>query len=95
MGERKLPRILDEAYRLRDATNSREDWDFYQEHVYRLRAREYLSRRLVTRRGVRRRELRRVGAHRADVLSSQREPAGAFGRLWRRLFGRTDSVKEC
>jgi hypothetical protein len=78
---------LDEAYRLRDAAPSREDWDFYQELVYRLRAREYLSRRFVTKRGVRRRELSRAVARRADGLPSQAEPAGLLGRMLKRVFG--------
>ena len=35
--ERMVPSILQEVYELRDASAVSEEWDYYQEHVYRLR----------------------------------------------------------
>ncbi|WP_041328048.1 hypothetical protein [Rubrobacter xylanophilus] len=56
MEERKIPETLEEAYRLRDEAKSPEEWDFYQEHVYRLRKEEYRARGIRTEISSRRRE---------------------------------------
>lgn len=56
MEERKIPDTLEEAYRMRDGTDDLEDWDFYQEHVYRLRREEYRARGIRTEISSRRRE---------------------------------------
>lgn len=39
--ERTVPKTLKEAYGLRDAAATPMEWDFYQQHVYRLRKEEY------------------------------------------------------
>jgi hypothetical protein len=56
MEDRKLPETLEEAYRLRDAADSLEDRDFYQEQVFRLRREEYRARGIRTEISSRRRE---------------------------------------
>jgi uncharacterized protein YdhG (YjbR/CyaY superfamily) len=56
MEERKIPRTLEEAYRLRDEAETIEERDFYQEHVYRLRREEYRARGIRTEISARRRE---------------------------------------
>lgn len=56
MEERKIPKTLEEAYRLRDSATSLPERDFYQEHVYRLRREEYRSRGIRTEISSRRRE---------------------------------------
>ncbi|MCA3748179.1 MAG: hypothetical protein IN808_03460 [Rubrobacter sp.] len=56
MEERKIPETLEEAYRLRDEAKTPEEWDFYQEHVYRLRKEEYRARGIRTEISSRRRE---------------------------------------
>jgi|tagenome__1003787_1003787.scaffolds.fasta_scaffold20986235_2 hypothetical protein len=87
MDERRIPKSLSEAYRLRDASVSPEGWDFYQEQVYRLRAREYLSRGLVTRRGIRQRELERSAMRPGGGPRSKRETWSAFVQLYKFVFG--------
>jgi hypothetical protein len=42
--ESRVPRTLEEAYELRDASATSEERDYYQEHVYRLRGEEYRYR---------------------------------------------------
>jgi len=56
MGEKRIPKTLEEAYRLRDSATSFADRDFYQEHVYRLRREEYRARGIRTEISSRRRE---------------------------------------
>jgi len=56
MEERKIPKTLEEAYRLRDSATSVSERDFYQDHVYRLRREEYRSRGIRTEISSRRRE---------------------------------------
>ena len=56
MDERRIPETLEEAYRLRDAADSLQDRDFYQEQVYHLRREEYRSRGIRTEISSRRRE---------------------------------------
>ena len=56
MEERRIPDTLEEAYRLRDSAGEVEDWDFYQECVYRLRREEYRARGIRTEISSRRRE---------------------------------------
>jgi hypothetical protein len=56
MEERRIPETLEEAYRLRDAADSLQDRDFYQEQVYHLRREEYRSRGIRTEISSRRRE---------------------------------------
>ena len=56
MEERRIPKTLEEAYRLRDSANSFSERDFYQEHVYRLRREEYRARGIRTEISSRRRE---------------------------------------
>ena len=56
MEERRIPETLEEAYRLRDRADEMEDWDFYQDHVYRLRREEYRARGIRTEISSRRRE---------------------------------------
>ena len=53
---RKIPKTLEEAYRLRDSAYSIPERDFYQEHVYRLRREEYRARGIRTEISSRRRE---------------------------------------
>lgn len=56
MEERRIPETLEEAYRLRDMADEMENWDFYQDHVYRLRREEYRARGIRTEISSRRRE---------------------------------------
>src|ERR671910_2525829 len=56
MEEQRIPKTLEEAYRLRDAASSLLERDFYQEQVYRLRREEYRSRGIRTEISSRRRE---------------------------------------
>jgi hypothetical protein len=79
--ERRVPETLEEAYELRDASATPEEWNYYQKHVYRLRGKEYRSRGIRTERSVRRREWSRAEALRA-------EDAGAHRTWWGRLLGR-------
>src|SRR5918998_1673702 len=48
MEEKRIPKSLDEAYRLRDSAASLPERDYYQEHVYRLRREEYRARGIRT-----------------------------------------------
>jgi hypothetical protein len=86
--ERKIPETIQEAYDLRDASGSPEERDFYQEHVYRLRAKHYRSRNIRTGESVRRRE-----GSRAETLRAQAQglPAGenegVLRPWWKRMFG--------
>ena len=79
--ETRVPETLEEAYELRDASATPEEWDYYQKHVFRLRGKEYRSRGLRTDLSVRRRERSRAEALRA-------EDAGAHRTWWRRVLGR-------
>ncbi len=56
MDVRRIPRTLEEAYELRDSSRTPEERNFYQQHVYRLRAQKYRSGNIDTRRSIRRRE---------------------------------------
>lgn len=56
MDEKRIPKTLEEAYRLRDAAEALPERDFYQEHVYRLRREEYRARGIRTEISSRRRE---------------------------------------
>ena len=56
MEDRQIPETLEEAYRLRDSSDSLQDRDFYQEQVYRMRREEYRSRGIRTEISSRRRE---------------------------------------
>ena len=56
MEEKRIPKTLEEAYRLRDSAPSISERDFYQEHVYRLRREEYRARGIRTEISSRRRE---------------------------------------
>ena len=56
MEERRIPKTLEEAYRLRDSADSFSERDFYQDHVYRLRREEYRARGIRTEISSRRRE---------------------------------------
>jgi hypothetical protein len=56
MDERKIPKTLEEAYRLRDRAESVDEREFYQEHVYRLRREEYRARGIRIEISSRRRE---------------------------------------
>jgi hypothetical protein len=56
MEQRRIPKTLEEAYRLRDSAGSIPERDFYQEHVYRLRREEYRARGIRTEISSRRRE---------------------------------------
>lgn len=56
MDDRKFPETLEEAYSLRDGSDSLEDRDFYQEQVFRLRREEYRARGIRTEISSRRRE---------------------------------------
>src|SRR5215210_3693041 len=56
MDEKKIPKTLEEAYRLRDSAAAIPERDFYQEHVYRLRREEYRTRGIRTEISARRRE---------------------------------------
>ena len=79
--ERRVPETLEEAYELRDASATPEEWNYYQEHVYRLRGKEYRSRGIRTERSVRQRKWSRAEALRA-------EDAGTHRTWWGRLLGR-------
>lgn len=61
-GERRVPSTLEDAYELRDASVTSEGRDYYQEHVYRLRAEEYRSRGIRFDESARRRERSRTEA---------------------------------
>ena len=56
MEQKRIPKTLEEAYRLRDSASSVSERDFYQEHVYRLRREEYRARGIRTEISSRRRE---------------------------------------
>ncbi len=56
MEDRQIPETLEEAYRLRDSSESLDEKDFYQEQVYRMRREEYRSRGIRTEISSRRRE---------------------------------------
>src|ERR687898_866898 len=56
MEEKRIPKTLDEAYRLRDSAGTLPERDYYQEHVYRLRREEYRARGIRTEISSRRRE---------------------------------------
>src|SRR3954468_19781486 len=56
MEHRRIPKTLEEAYRLRDSAGSIPERDFYQEHIYRLRREEYRARGIRTEITSRRRE---------------------------------------
>src|SRR5919202_5654706 len=56
MEERRIPKTLEEAYRLRDSADAIPERDFYQEHVDRLRREEYRARGIRTEISSRRRE---------------------------------------
>jgi hypothetical protein len=53
---RRIPKTLEEAYRLRDSASTVSERDYYQEHVYRLRHEEYRARGIRTEISSRRRE---------------------------------------
>ncbi len=56
MEEKRIPKTLDEAYRLRDSAATLPERDYYQEHIYRLRREEYRARGIRTEISSRRRE---------------------------------------
>lgn len=70
--ERELPQTLEEAYELRDSAPTFEEREYYQEHVHRLRAQEYFSRKVWTEQLLRRRELRGFGALRKGMEEARR-----------------------
>jgi hypothetical protein len=71
--ERKAPKTLEEAYELRDASATPEERGFYQEHVYRLRAKKYRFRGIRIKESVRRRE-----RNRAEALQAENEEGTRF-----------------
>jgi hypothetical protein len=79
--ERKVPKTLEEAYELRDASATPDGQDFYQQLVYRLRAEEYRSRNINTAESVRRRERSRNEARRVEDGDVSRS-------WWERVFAR-------
>jgi hypothetical protein len=79
--DRRIPETLEEAYELRDASTTPEEWGFYQEHVYRLRAQQYRARNIRVRESLRLREQRRVEALRS-------EDAHTHHTWWKRVLGR-------
>ena len=80
--ERRFPETLEEACELRDASATPEERGFYQEHVYRLRAKKYRFRGIRIKESVRRRE-----RNRAEALQAENEE-GARRPWWRRVLGR-------
>ena len=88
MEEKRIPETLEEAYLLRDSAASVPERDFYQEHVYHLRAKKYRSRRIKIGRSVRR-ERSRAQALRAKTQEPQAEPEEAHRSWWKRIFGQT------
>src|ERR687885_2173231 len=56
MEQKRIPKTLEEAYRLRDSASSLSERDYYQDHVYRLRREEYRARGIRTEISSRRRE---------------------------------------
>lgn len=89
---RKIPRRLQEAYDLRDASDSPEEREFYQEYVYRLRAKEYRARGIHTGLSVRRREAGRAEARlqaRARTPGSEEEEPRRLP-WWKRIFERKE-----
>jgi hypothetical protein len=77
---RRVPETLEEAYELRDAATTPEEWDFYQEHVYRLRTQRYRARNIrIGEFPLRLRERRR-----AETVRDE----GARRSWWKRIFGR-------
>lgn len=89
MKEREVPGTLDEAYVMRDASQTLEEWEFYQEHVYRLRAREYQRGNVNTEKSRQRRERNR--AEEIPPPQGEREErerrANQHRRRWWRMFG--------
>ncbi len=78
--DRRIPETLEEAYELRDASTTPEEWGFYQKHVYRLRAQQYRAR-IRVRESLRLREQRRVEALRSEDAHTHRT-------WWKRVLGR-------
>ena len=72
---------LQEAYDLRDASAVSEEWEYHQEHVYRLRGKEYRSRGIRLEASARRRERSRAKPIRA-------EGEGVRLPWWERVLGR-------
>jgi hypothetical protein len=64
--ERTVPSNLQEAYELRDASAMSEEWDYYQEHVYRLRGEVYRSRGIRFEESARRGERSRAETPRVE-----------------------------
>lgn len=79
--DERVTSTLDEAYELRDASAVSEEWDYYQEHVYRLRGEEYRSRGIRLEASARRRERSRAKPIRA-------EGEGVRLPWWERVLGR-------
>jgi hypothetical protein len=78
--ERSVPESLEEAYELCDASTTPEEQGFYQEHVYRLRAKEYRSRGIRIEESVWRREWSR-----AETLRAREDTRRSW---WERVLGR-------
>lgn len=89
MKEREVPGTLDEAYVMRDASQTPEESEFYQERVYRLRAREYQRGNVNTEKSRQRRERNR--AEEIPPPQGEREererPANQHRRRRWRMFG--------
>lgn len=80
MDRRKVPGTLQEAYLLRDTSDTPEEWKFYQEYVYTLRAQKYRSHNIKTKRSLRRRAQRSSRTLLADSEDAPRP-------WWKQIFG--------
>jgi hypothetical protein len=79
--ERRVPSTLLKAYELRDASAVSEEWDYCQEHVYRLRGEEYRSRGIRFEESARRRK-------RSGADASRVEGDGVRLPWWEWVLGR-------
>src|ERR687896_866466 len=86
MEEKRIPKTLDEAYRLRDSAATLPERDYYQEHVYRLRREEYRARGIRTEISSRRRERQSAMEFSREMFFL--EVAEIAGRLSGRRGGR-------
>jgi hypothetical protein len=62
----RVPSTIEEAYALRDRAGTLDERDYYQEHIYRLRAERYRSRGIRTKESVRKREQSKTEAVQAE-----------------------------
>lgn len=84
----RIPQTLEEAYRLRDESESSGERGFYQQRVYQLRAEEYRLRNIDTETSIQRREKYRAERLQAQEETRARQAEPRESRSWwGRIFG--------